>query len=647
MTTPTQSVPPSPRAGMGHGGCSRTPDHLATEWDPPGHFSASVGTSVQGKGPFQRLGTLRHVGESSPFPMSGVLDAGAVVGHSQEHLVVDNDLDDDMAGVCMTGCVGQCLTQRGQQLIAHRGAHIPIDSPDKSDLRFEAKAAASLGAELEDPSTHPLLGGNRGIQSKNRGAHLANSVVKVQNGVFDARPRFGIWDQRQLGLQRQTCDEQALNHCVVEVSGNALAVRRHVQLAEASLQSSMVHSDSDCSSQSDDERLIGFSELLGPQLLCDIEAAENLVSHSKRYPEERSHRGVGRREPGRVRVPGQISKAKGLRVANQLTKNPCPNGELTDGVDRLLIHPHVDELSAAVARGIEKAERPVTGAGERTGRLGNAAKDRGKLELGVDGDHRFEQGLELPGVADGVVGHAPILPASEASELRTRQFGKLRGVPIRVFLLDDHQIVREGVRRMLETDDDLVVVGEAATTADALIRIPLSHPDVAVLDVQLPDGSGIDVCREIRSLHPEIACLMLTSFADDEALAQTVLAGAAGYVLKQILGNELATSVRAVAAGQSLIDAATTRRVLNDLRIAHEESEGVERLTPREREVLTLIAAGKTNREIGAELYLSDKTVKNYVSNLLGKLGMGRRSEAAAYAGRLAERRAKTDPRSR
>jgi DNA-binding NarL/FixJ family response regulator len=200
---------------------------------------------------------------------------------------------------------------------------------------------------------------------------------------------------------------------------------------------------------------------------------------------------------------------------------------------------------------------------------------------------------------------------------------------------------------MLETDDDLVVVGEAATTAEALIRIPLSRPDVAVLDVQLPDGSGIDVCREIRSRHPEIACLMLTSFADDEALAQTVLAGAAGYVLKQILGNELATSVRAVAAGQSLIDASTTQRVLNDLRVAHEKSEGVERLTPREREVLTLIAAGKTNREIGVELYLSDKTVKNYVSNLLGKLGMGRRSEAAAYAGRLAERRAKTDPRSR
>ena len=210
----------------------------------------------------------------------------------------------------------------------------------------------------------------------------------------------------------------------------------------------------------------------------------------------------------------------------------------------------------------------------------------------------------------------------------------------RVFLLDDHQIVREGVRRLVEADGDLEVVGEAATAAEALARIGSSHPDVAVLDVRLPDGDGISVCREIRSRHPEVACLMLTSFADDEALAQAVMAGAGGYVLKQIQGNELVSSVRAVAAGHSLIDAATTRRVLDQLQRSHEESRGLERLTPRETEILELIAAGKTNRQIGEELYLAEKTVKNYVSSLLAKLGMGRRSEAAAYAARLAERRA-------
>ena len=211
---------------------------------------------------------------------------------------------------------------------------------------------------------------------------------------------------------------------------------------------------------------------------------------------------------------------------------------------------------------------------------------------------------------------------------------------MRVFLLDDHEVVRQGVRRVLEDDADLEVVGEAGAATGAVEAIEAARPDVAVLDVRLPDGNGVDVCREIRARHPEIACLMLTSFADDEALAQAVLAGASGYVLKQIQGNELVSSVRSVASGHSLIDPATTRRVLEGLRRAHEEHEGVERLTPREREILELIAAGKTNRQIGAELYLAEKTVKNYVSNLLAKLGMGRRSEAAAYAARLAERRA-------
>ncbi len=213
-------------------------------------------------------------------------------------------------------------------------------------------------------------------------------------------------------------------------------------------------------------------------------------------------------------------------------------------------------------------------------------------------------------------------------------------MPVKVFLLDDHQVVREGVRRLLEADEDVVVVGEAGTAKEALNRLPTSGADVAVLDVRLPDGDGIDVCREVRSSHPEISCLILTSYAEDEALAQAILAGASGYVLKQIHGNELVSAVRAVAAGHSLIDAATTRRVLDELRRANAEDEGVERLTPREREILDLIAAGKTNRQIGAELYLAEKTVKNYVSNLLAKLGMGRRSEAAAYAARLAERRA-------
>jgi two-component system response regulator DevR len=222
-----------------------------------------------------------------------------------------------------------------------------------------------------------------------------------------------------------------------------------------------------------------------------------------------------------------------------------------------------------------------------------------------------------------------------------RGWGRLACVSVRVFLLDDHQVVREGVRRVLEKDGEIEVVGEAGTAAEALEWIGQNSADVAVLDVRLPDGDGIDVCREIRSLHPEVACLMLTSYADDEALAQAILAGASGYVLKQIRGQELVSSVRAAGSGHSLVDRATAQRVLEELRLANAEAEGAKRLTPRERQILDMIAEGKTNRQIGAALFLSERTVKNYVSNLLAKLGMGRRSEAAAYAARLAERRSR------
>ncbi len=207
-----------------------------------------------------------------------------------------------------------------------------------------------------------------------------------------------------------------------------------------------------------------------------------------------------------------------------------------------------------------------------------------------------------------------------------------------VFLLDDHELVRTGLRSLLETTDDLVVVGEAATVADALTRIPLTHPDVAILDVRLPDGSGVEVCREIRSLLPEIACVMLTSYADDEALFAAIMAGAAGYVLKQVGGTELVDDIRRAGAGQSLLDPALTERVLERLRAGPNEDPRLASLTPQERRILDLIAEGQTNRQIAGALYLAEKTVKNYVSNLLAKLGMQRRTQAATYAARLDER---------
>ncbi len=207
-----------------------------------------------------------------------------------------------------------------------------------------------------------------------------------------------------------------------------------------------------------------------------------------------------------------------------------------------------------------------------------------------------------------------------------------------MFLLDDHEVVRRGLRDMLDAEDDLTVVGEAGTADEALSRIPPTRPDVAVLDVRLPDGNGVEVCREVRSRHPEIQCLMLTSFADDEALFQAIMAGASGYLLKQIKGPDIVDAIRRVAAGQSLLDAAVTKRVLDRLRHPPEEDERLASLTDQERRILELIAEGLTNRQIADHVHLAEKTVKNYVSNLLAKLGMERRTQAAVYGAKLLER---------
>ncbi|MGA5817001.1 response regulator [Kitasatospora sp. NPDC094028] len=206
---------------------------------------------------------------------------------------------------------------------------------------------------------------------------------------------------------------------------------------------------------------------------------------------------------------------------------------------------------------------------------------------------------------------------------------------IRVFLLDDHEVVRRGVHDLLSVEDDIEVVGEAGTAAEALSRIPAARPDVAVLDVRLPDGNGVEVCREVRSRMPEIKCLMLTSFSDDEALFDSIMAGASGYVLKAIRGTDLITAVRDVAAGRSLLDPVATSRVLARLRDGGEkEDERLAQLTRQERRILDLIGEGMTNRQIGNELHLAEKTVKNYVSSLLAKMGMERRTQAAAFVAR-------------
>ena len=214
-------------------------------------------------------------------------------------------------------------------------------------------------------------------------------------------------------------------------------------------------------------------------------------------------------------------------------------------------------------------------------------------------------------------------------------------VPLGVFLVDDHEVVRTGLRALLEADQDIDVVGEAGTVAAALARIPAAKPKVAILDVRLPDGSGVEVCREIRSTSPEIACVMLTSYTDDEALIASIMAGAAGYVLKQVGSLDLIETVRRAGAGQSLLDPSLTERVLDRLREGPKLDPRLARLTPQERRILDLVAEGYTNRQIADAMSLAEKTVKNYVSNLLAKLGVERRTQAATFAARLDERSAR------
>jgi two-component system response regulator DevR len=208
--------------------------------------------------------------------------------------------------------------------------------------------------------------------------------------------------------------------------------------------------------------------------------------------------------------------------------------------------------------------------------------------------------------------------------------------PVRIYLLDDHQIVRRGLRDLFESEDGFVIVGESGSAVDAEHRIPALRPDVAILDARLPDGSGIDVCRAVRSIDPNIRVLILTSFDDDEALFAAIMAGAAGYVLKQIDGTDLVDAVRRVASGQSMLDPQVTQRVLERVRSGSaNEPDELRGLTEQERKILELIAEGLTNRQISERMFLAEKTVKNYVSSILAKLGLERRTQAAVLASKL------------
>jgi two-component system, NarL family, response regulator DevR len=217
-------------------------------------------------------------------------------------------------------------------------------------------------------------------------------------------------------------------------------------------------------------------------------------------------------------------------------------------------------------------------------------------------------------------------------------------VPVRVFLLDDHEVVRRGIRDLLEVESEFEVIGEASTAAEALARVPALKPQVAILDVRLPDGDGVSVCRDLRSRMPELSCLMLTSFSDDEALFDAIMAGASGYLLKQVSGMDLVGAVRTVAGGGSLLDPKLTAAVMTRLR-AGDRKDPLAALTAQERRILALIGDGLTNRQIGERMFLAEKTVKNYVSSLMSKLGVERRVQAAVLVSELRERPGRREAR--
>ena len=216
--------------------------------------------------------------------------------------------------------------------------------------------------------------------------------------------------------------------------------------------------------------------------------------------------------------------------------------------------------------------------------------------------------------------------------------------PLRIVLVDDHEVVRAGIKAMIDAQDDLLVVGEAATAEDGLRRVGYDEPDVVVLDVRLPDGNGVETCRDIRSRFPDVKVLMLTSFADEEALMAAILAGAAGYVLKRVKGTDLVEDIRRVGAGESLLDPEMTEKLFERLRTGPRTDPLLAKLSDQEREIVHHIADGRTNKQIAEEMFLAEKTVKNYVSNLLAKMGMSRRSEAAAYVARLEAERESVPP---
>ena len=317
-------------------------------------------------------------------------------------------------------------------------------------------------------------------------------------------------------------------------------------------------------------------------------------------------------------------------------RTPRPVGRSPIRASSALVESDGDELLEPCACLVEHPEGGVAGADQRPGLFHQVTEQVGQLDVGGDHEHCAHEAPELLGVVHPRVRHEADRTADKRGVSQERRPYWHNGlVAIRVFLLDDHELVREGIRGLLESDDEIEVVGEASTGAEALARVPLAKPDVAILDVRLEDGDGIEVCRDLRSVLPDLVCLMLTSFADDEAMYASVMAGAAGYVLKQIKARDLIEDVKKVATGASLMDPRAVARVVERIANPPKADPSVSSLSPQEARILDLIAEGKTNNQIAEAMFLSENTVKNYITGLAAQAQGHEPTEAAIYATKL------------
>lgn len=309
-------------------------------------------------------------------------------------------------------------------------------------------------------------------------------------------------------------------------------------------------------------------------------------------------------------------------LTDERPQNALTGGQRPDLRHLARLEALVDELGEDAVLA-EHAERRVLGPGGRPGLGDEPPKELLQVTGADNGRRSFNEVWQA--IDDGSLDHGP-----RRVPLPSRSMEKLR-----VLLVDDHEVVRAGIRALLDAEDDIVVVGEAGTVAEGVRRVGYDEPNVVVLDVRLPDGSGVEACRDIRSRFPDVKVLMLTSFADEEALMSAILAGASGYVLKRVKMSDLVDDIRRVGAGESLLDPDMTEQLFSRLRSGPKDDPLLSKLSKQERTIVRHIADGLTNKQIADEMFLAEKTVKNYVSNLLTKMGMSRRSEAAAYVARL------------